>query len=238
MAYIEAIQSAQYSRPYHREALPWSEIQARYRTAHMFLNPRGKSVLDFGGGDGAFATELANRGAKVSLFDIDENASRFATVDPRILILDGLYQLKNQFDIIIALEVLEHIPDDTTVVKNLSSMLKTGGQLLISVPSVNVPISKKHYGHYSLDTSGRKIKPMLKEAGLTLDSKYFGRYPFVDFNKIPGVGFRPKRLLSQLFDFALTMGLNNGIMFGGSERVYEKESTHVFVSAVKYAKIV
>ena len=151
MAHIEAIQAAQYSEPYHRQALPWSEIQARYRTSHAFLKPQGKNILDFGGGDGAFATQLADRGARVCLYDLDENATRFAMVDPRILILDGLYQLKNQFNIIVALEVLEHIPDDTSVIETLVSMLKTGGQLLFSVPSVNVRVPQKHCEHYSWD---------------------------------------------------------------------------------------
>lgn len=43
---------------------------------------------------------------------------------------------KNKFDLIVCVDVMEHIEDDITVFKNFYSALKAGGYVLINTPSV------------------------------------------------------------------------------------------------------
>lgn len=43
---------------------------------------------------------------------------------------------QNRFDLIVCVDVMEHIADDVTVFKNFSNALKTGGYVLINSPSV------------------------------------------------------------------------------------------------------
>ncbi|MBE2281131.1 MAG: class I SAM-dependent methyltransferase [Ignavibacteriaceae bacterium] len=43
---------------------------------------------------------------------------------------------KNIFDLILCVDVMEHIEDDVTVFKNYAAALKTGGYLIINTPSI------------------------------------------------------------------------------------------------------
>jgi SAM-dependent methyltransferase len=45
------------------------------------------------------------------------------------------FQMPDEFDLILSVDVMEHILDDVTVFKNFYQSLKTGGILLISTPS-------------------------------------------------------------------------------------------------------
>jgi 2-polyprenyl-3-methyl-5-hydroxy-6-metoxy-1,4-benzoquinol methylase len=63
---------------------------------------------------------------------------------------------ENSFDIIICLEVLEHLKDDKKAVLNLSSCIKPGGYLIASVPShfyfreyLDLMGHWRHYSSYS-----------------------------------------------------------------------------------------
>ena len=57
-----------------------------------------------------------------------------------ILSHDQLASKKGFFDIVCAFEVLEHIPEDRTLMATLSSIMRTGGSLFISVP-----VNQKHW---------------------------------------------------------------------------------------------
>lgn len=59
------------------------------------------------------------------------------------------------------IEVLEHIPDDdlSAFVRNVARLLKDNGRLLVSVPTVDVPVNRKHYRHYDLDLLRATLQP-------------------------------------------------------------------------------
>jgi SAM-dependent methyltransferase len=63
--------------------------------------------------------------------------------------LDGL-PAGERFDLVSAVEVLEHIPDDEIAgfLQSLRQRLSPGGHLLVSVPSTALPVHPKHYRHY------------------------------------------------------------------------------------------
>lgn len=52
-----------------------------------------------------------------------------------------------------AIEVLEHIPDDeiATFLSSSVACVEQGGLFLISVPTTNVAVNKKHFRHYDRD---------------------------------------------------------------------------------------
>jgi len=104
-------------------------------------------VLDAGGGDGYYSKlVLETTGAKVTLYDFDENAlvsARKNLTEYDIQILQGsvseLPFASNSFDKIILTEVLEHVPQENKALEELYRVLKPGGRLALTVPNHNFP---------------------------------------------------------------------------------------------------
>ena len=160
--------------PYHRRALniPLGPSRLRYDIALKLIGRPFGSVLDYGSGDAALATLMANEGARVTIFDPSRTALQYATTaDQRLLAIEGLTYLpfpKDIFDTVTMLETLEHIPDEEEMpsLNEVSRVLKPGGLLVLSVPHSNVPVSPKHYRHYDSET----IKDRLTNIGFGITS--------------------------------------------------------------------
>lgn len=111
----------------------------------------GDRVLDMGCGAGRHAFALARLGADIVALDMDadelqsvsamfdamreEGEIPIGTVTSSVR--GNAYTLPfedNTFDRIVAAEVLEHLPEDTTAMAELARVLKPGGMIAVSVP--------------------------------------------------------------------------------------------------------
>jgi len=100
-------------------------------------------ILDFGGGDGALAIEIAQRllqsGAcsSAEIWVVDFHQPRTAS-HPNITIgsCDSLEKLSGRFDLVMASAVLEHIPEVNPVIKKLTSLMRGGGWFYARTPYV------------------------------------------------------------------------------------------------------
>lgn len=95
----------------------------------------GRSVLDFGAGNGRLATALHDRGLNVFAVEPDPALcerirSRGIPACPN---LDALGTAS--FDAIYTLNVLEHIEDDRAILTALHRRLRPGGRLFLYVPA-------------------------------------------------------------------------------------------------------
>ena len=111
----------------------------------------GMRVLDLGCGGGRHAFEVYRRGANVVA--LDQNVDDLAAVQQMFDAMAAEGQVPagatattiegdaldlpfadGSFDIVIAAEILEHIPDDTVAMAELTRVVRPGGTVAVSVP--------------------------------------------------------------------------------------------------------
>ena len=179
------VQEQQYAFPYHYiphfseagearrcRTLGWGHEYLCYQyhiiDKVMSLNPT--SVLEVGCGDGFFIGALGKKVAARVGADFSEKAIGFARAfhpDVRFHVGDAA-DIDQAFDVVTAIEVLEHIPDDGVerFLKVLFARVRPGGHVLISVPSVVLPFNKKHFRHYSADLLCSQVRDAQPNAEL------------------------------------------------------------------------
>jgi SAM-dependent methyltransferase len=119
--------------------------QRRYRAFQLSLiEPHcGPSVLEVGAGLGEFASQLHGLERHV-VTDVDPGAvtsmgQRFADrpeVEARVFDLaQGALDLGTPVSTVVAINVLEHIDEDTNALRSLASMTEPGGRIVLWVPA-------------------------------------------------------------------------------------------------------
>ena len=106
-----------------------------------------KKVLDVGCGGGILAESLAQRGAQVTGIDMGDAPLGVAKLHQLESGLSIDYQKstaenfakehENTFDIVTCLEMLEHVPDPSSVVQACAKMVKPGGHVFFSTINRN-----------------------------------------------------------------------------------------------------
>jgi 2-polyprenyl-6-hydroxyphenyl methylase / 3-demethylubiquinone-9 3-methyltransferase len=109
---------------------------------------QGKRVLDVGCGGGILADSMARRGAQVLGIDLAGKALKVAQLHaleantPNIDYRDiSAEDLANEqpaaFDVVTCMEMLEHVPDPSSVVNACSALVKPGGWVFFSTINRN-----------------------------------------------------------------------------------------------------
>ena len=111
------------------------------------IAPEVKNILDAGSGFGQYTYRMAKwfRGAEIKAVDIKpeqiEDCNTFtqkAGLSGRVKFeLADLttFQEKDKYDLVLSVDVMEHIEEDVLVFQNFHASMKKGGLLLISTPS-------------------------------------------------------------------------------------------------------
>lgn len=114
------------------------------------------SVLDVGCGDGRFLGLIKDVTPRCVGVDVSEQAIAFARAFHRDVefVVGDVNQLSEFFDLVCAIEVLEHIPEPeaASFTRAVLERARPGGHVLISVPTTAKPLIHKHYRHYDLQT--------------------------------------------------------------------------------------
>ena len=107
-------------------------------------------VLDHGGGNGMYASQISRRyNAQVSVFDIELARVQEAQREALYAVVAAAEHLPyptDYFDSIVSNEVLEHVADDYGAARELVRVLKPGGRAVIFVPNRWYPFET--HGHY------------------------------------------------------------------------------------------
>lgn len=108
------------------------------------LVPAGKRVLELGAGGGAMSQRLHDAGYDVCACDLfHENftppdAIRFCPAD---LNADFSTKLDGPWDVIVALELIEHLENPRNFVRECKRLLAPGGLVVMSTPNLGNPVS-------------------------------------------------------------------------------------------------
>ena len=84
--------------------------------------------------------------------------------ETRIEFCSSLDQVDGVFDVVTAIETLEHITDEELlpIHTRLYEKLDEKGCFIISVPTLNVPVNPKHHRHYGIEELTKQIKGFFK----------------------------------------------------------------------------
>jgi len=179
----------------------WDEMKKNGPTArhtrriilNLLRKIKFKSVLDVSCGGGHLLNEIQKKFSNVDLygtefidFAVDMNKNRYRNIEFYKLDISST-SLDNNYDLVLLIDVLEHIENDDKALNNLIKM--TRKYLLISVPLGPLfEKEKKLLGHVH-GYKKSNIDNMLLKAGLIIkESKIWG-YPFYNlvrrFSQIP-----------------------------------------------------
>ena len=137
----------------------WWDPESEFRPLHE-INPlrldwidqqaqiRGKRVVDVGCGGGILAESMARRGADVLGIDLSDRPLKVAqlhameagvaNIDYRSVAVEALAaEQPASFDVVTCMEMLEHVPDPTSVVQACMNLAKPGGWVFFSTINRN-----------------------------------------------------------------------------------------------------
>lgn len=152
---FDATELAKFSDLAHR----WWDTEGEFRPLHQ-LNPlrldwingivplSGQKVLDVGCGGGILADAMARRGAEVLGIDLASKALKIAELHalevqtPNIVYReisaeDLAAEAAGTFDVVTCMEMLEHVPDPSSVVHACTTLVKPGGHVFFSTINRN-----------------------------------------------------------------------------------------------------
>lgn len=192
----------------------WWDTESEFKTLHD-INPlrvdyieqqcgglSGKKVLDIGCGGGILAEAMAAKDAEVTGIDMAEQSLEVARLH---LLESGLkidYQLitaeqfadqhEQQFDVITCLEMLEHVPDPSSIINAAASALKPDGTLVLSTLNRNaksflLAIVGAEYIMKMLPKGTHEYEKFLRPSELAQSARQAG----LDVSDITGLSYNP-----------------------------------------------
>jgi SAM-dependent methyltransferase len=164
------------------------EWYVKRKIKELYRNKPPKDILDAGCGFGQYSYFMAKKFPASNLLAVDVKTDYLADCKyffRKSSLLNSDFQYAdltdinydNEFDIILSVDVMEHIRDDVGVFKRFYRSLKTGGRVLINTPS-NLGGSDAHSDedesfigeHVRLGYSREDITTKLEQAGFKIES--------------------------------------------------------------------
>lgn len=154
-----------------------------------------QEIADLGCGNGLLLAEIANRFPNLRLCGIDIAGSQLElnrqTVPTCHFVEMDLASaapaavpaiLEGRFDTITAAEIIEHIDDPVSFLRNTRALCRPGGRLLLSTQSGPIHETERRVGHRR-HYSAEQMQELLTCTGFTPLRVWNSGYPFHDLSK-------------------------------------------------------
>jgi 2-polyprenyl-6-hydroxyphenyl methylase/3-demethylubiquinone-9 3-methyltransferase len=182
-----------------------------------------KKLIDVGCGGGILAESLAQRGALVTGIDMGEaplSVARLHALESGIELTyeqttaeEKAAQMSGMFDIVTCMEMLEHVPDPSSVVRACAQLVKDGGDVYFSTINRN-PKS------YAFAVLGAEYILKLLPKGTHDYSKFI----------------RPSELAKWMRDAGLELQSMTGMTYNPLTKRYKLDANDVSVNYLLHAK--
>ena len=105
--------------------------------------PAGAKVLDVGAGEGAFTQRLLDAGLQVSAIELRPDRFSLPVPCQNLDLNQDFYdKWDEKFDLVVAIEILEHLHNPRHFIRNCLQLLRPSGFLLISSPNTESWLSR------------------------------------------------------------------------------------------------
>jgi SAM-dependent methyltransferase len=169
--------------------------QAKLSKIVKVLGPiENRNCLDIGSDNGIFSYFFRQMGGTWTSADLDERSVEAI----RELVKSNAYQIsdrelpfeENEFDSVIIVDFLEHIPDDLGFLDEVYRVLKPGGKLIVNVPNIKtgflmkfratIGLTDEEHGHlrpgYSLESLQHILGERFNLEFHTTYTKFFSKF--------------------------------------------------------------
>jgi SAM-dependent methyltransferase len=160
-----------------------------------FVQARNPKLLEIGCGSGDFLMEAESRGFEVEGLEYSEHAAaganlRLSRQVVRVGSPERKYLPPDQYDVIGAFDVIEHLRNPMQSLSDLHGALKSGGLLAIVTPSLN-SWSRRLLGRYWMEYktehltyfNRRCLKQLFEKTGFT-NIQFFPNYKVLSFDYV------------------------------------------------------
>ncbi len=163
----------------------WIAAQRQDSLRHQFLalraayTPRvnlvlkwignGHKVLDIGCSDGSISERMRMEGNHVIAFDfhgVIETASRYPLLETKAGEAHDLPFADGEFDVVTAMELIEHYEEPEGLLKEWVRVVKLGGRVIVTTPD-GQEAAMKHPTH-KVWFNRRKLGKLFSDCGLTV----------------------------------------------------------------------
>ena len=190
----------------------WWDPNGKFKPLHL-INPlrtsyiekrtsiKGSEILDIGCGGGILSELLSQKGGIVTAIDLADGPLNVAKIrqqksklpiDYRKISTTDLVKEGKQYDVITCLEMLEHVPDPSIVVKECAQLCKPGGHLFFSTINRNLKsfifaILGAEYILNILPQGTHEFEKLIKPS----EMKGFIDSADLDFEEVNGMSYLP-----------------------------------------------
>ncbi len=131
-------------------AVKYSQYQCNFLEKEIKkYNKKTVKILDFGAGIGTYPDMLKELGYSIDCVEKDPEMIKILKKNHNI-VYDDISKVKEKYDVIYSLNVLEHLKDDAKALNELRNCIKDSGEIVIFIPAYNILFNKLDVksGHY------------------------------------------------------------------------------------------
>jgi cyclopropane fatty-acyl-phospholipid synthase-like methyltransferase len=138
-------------KEFYKDLLIKADLELHEQIAKKILSevPSGGTILDMGCGEGALSERLSDLGYVVVAADQDADSFKSTKATFSRLNFDSAHEItefalqhKGKFDAVLGVEVIEHVQDQWQYTRQLMSLAKKGGLILITTPNTSSWLSR------------------------------------------------------------------------------------------------